>query len=129
MLRSAPRGEDLSVLGLIGASACAEARQGLRVGEQLRAQLILLAGGAGTVRVHTERAWNSPTFAGTRHNVHIRFEGDDVAGGEAMMAAAPGHEFSIPGQLVADVVILDVDHRVLDERLTVTVEALLLEDD
>lgn len=119
----------MSVLALLGASACAEARQGLRAGEQLRAQLILLAGGAGTVRVHGERAWSSPTFSGTRHTLQLRFEGDEVAGGEAMIAAAPEHEFCIPGNRVTELAIADVDHRVEDELLTVTVAAVLLEDD
>lgn len=113
---------------LIGGAALAEAQRGSRAAEQLRAQLLLLAGSPGTVRVHTERAWASITFAGTNHTLQVRFEGDEVVGGEAMIAAAPEHEFTIPGQLVADVAIVDVEHRVADELLTVTVEALLLED-
>lgn len=121
----------MSVLEILGADACAEARRGMRAGEQLRAQLIALAGGAGTVRVHSERAWASITFSGTRHTVQIRFEGDAIDGGEAMIEAAPEHEYTIPGQLVADVAVIDVDHRQLEDehwRMDVTIEALLLEE-
>ena len=121
----------MSVLELLGASAVAEARRGLRAGEQLRAQLLALAGGAGTVRVHAERSWASITFKGTRHTLQIRFEGvGEVAQAEAMIALLPDHEFSIPGQMVADAGVIDVDQRVLPcPTLTVTVEVLLLEDD
>jgi FKBP-type peptidyl-prolyl cis-trans isomerase 2 len=119
----------VSVLELLGRSAVAEARRGLRAGEQLRAQLIALAGGRGAVRVHQENAWQSATFNGTRHTLQLRFQGDEVAGGEALIAAAPCHEFVIPGQLVAEVAVVDVDHRLAGALLTVTIKAWLLEDD
>lgn len=107
----------------------AEARRGLRAGEQVRAQLVALAGGAGTVRVHAERAWESIVFTGTRHTVQLRYEGADVLMGETLIALLPDHNFVIPGQIVADASIVDVDQRfVPDELLTVTVELLLIEE-
>jgi hypothetical protein len=41
----------------------------------------------------------------------------------------PEHEFMLPGQLVADAAVTEVDHRLIPEpRLTVSVELLLLEE-
>lgn len=114
---------------LLGASALAEARKGMRAGQQLRAQLLALASGAGTVVAHAEHSWSSITFTGSRHTVRLRFEGDDVTDGEALIEGAPGHEFIIPGHRVTTVSIVDVDHRVSDEMLAVTIEVQLLEDD
>ena len=41
----------------------------------------------------------------------------------------PEHEFMLPGQLVADVAVTAVDHRLAPEpRLTVSIELLLLDE-
>jgi len=79
---------------------------------------------------HEESAWSSITFSGTRHEVTLVFEGAQaVAKGEEFMEALPEHEFTIPGQLVADASIREVDHRFgMHERLQVTAVLLLLED-
>jgi hypothetical protein len=119
----------VSVLTLLGTSALAEARRGLRAGEQIRAQLLALAGGAGMVRVHQERSWASINFAGSRHTLQLRFDGDDIDRGEAMIGALPDHEFVIPGQLVAEANVLEFSRKLLPApNLTVTVEVLLLEE-
>ena len=79
---------------------------------------------------HEESAWSSITFSGTRHEVTLVFEGAEaVAKGEEFMEALPEHEFTIPGQLVADASIREVDHRFgMHERLQVTAVLLLLEE-
>lgn len=96
--------------------------------DRVRAALLLLTGGAGTVLGHEEKAWASITFAGTRHEVVLEFCGPDaVAAGEELIERLPDHEFALPGQLVADATITKVDHRFgAMERLEVTAVLLLL---
>lgn len=88
-------------------------------------------GGAGTqLERHSERPWSSPTFHGTRHRFRLAFEGAEaVAGGEALVAALPDHEFSIGGRLVADARIASIEHNVGDgSALEVELELLVLDD-
>ncbi len=97
--------------------------------DRVRAALMALSGDSGTVLVHTETAWASITFSGTRHEVVLEFCGADaVAAGEALIERLPDHEFTIARQLVADATISAVDHRFgAMERLEVTA-VLLLEE-
>lgn len=89
-----------------------------------------LAGGKAELLRHVERPWASVTFSGTRHTVILAFSGAEaVAAGEVFIAALPEHEFTMPGQLVADAAVTAVEHIALPgPRLTVEVELLLLED-
>ncbi|MBI1403049.1 MAG: hypothetical protein GC147_07545 [Porphyrobacter sp.] len=98
--------------------------------DRVRAALLALTGGAGTVLSHEEKAWASITFSGTRHEVVLEFCGAEaVAGGEELIERLPDHEFALPGQLVADATISAVDHRFgAMERLEVTAVLLLLEE-
>jgi len=79
---------------------------------------------------HSETAWASVTFAGTRHRVELAFEGAEaIEAGECFIALLPDHEFAIPGQLVADATVVEVDHRLAPEpKLMVVAELLLLEE-
>lgn len=98
--------------------------------DRLREAVLAIGGGKGDVLTHEERAWASITFAGTRHELVLRFEGSEaIEAGELLIERLPEHEFTIPGQLVADAVVTLVDHRFgLVERLTVTALLLLLEE-
>ena len=98
--------------------------------DRLRAALAELHAHRGQVLTHTEKAWASITFAGTRHCLALVFAGDEaVEAGEHFVAALPEHEFAIPGQLVADAGVTEVEHRLLPEpRLVVRCELLLLEE-
>jgi hypothetical protein len=98
--------------------------------DRVRAALLQLTGGSGTVLGHSEKAWASITFAGTRHEVVLEFCGAEaVAAGEELIERLPDHEFALPGQLVADATITKVDHRFgAMERLEVTAVLLLLEE-
>jgi len=100
------------------------------IGDRLRDALLALGDHRGQVLTHTERAWASITFAGARHVLSILFAGEEaVAAGERFLAALPDHEFAIPGQLVADAAITEVEHRLLPHpRLVATCELLLLEE-
>ena len=98
--------------------------------DRLRSSVVALADHHAQVITHTEKSWASITFAGTRHSLALLFAGDEaVAAGERFIAALPEHEFRIPGQLVADAGIREVEHRLLPSpRMVVECDLLLLED-
>lgn len=99
--------------------------------DRVREALMNLAEGRATLLTHEETAWSSITFSGTRHTVILDFDGRDaVEVGESFIDALPEHEFTIPGQLVADATVREVDHRFTgdDERMVVTAVLLLLEE-
>ena len=99
-------------------------------GARLVAELLALADGHGELLEHRQRAWASVTFSGTRHEIALRFAGEDaVAAGERLIAEAGEHEFAVPGQLVADVAVVAVDSMLLPEpATTVRLEVLTLEE-
>lgn len=99
-------------------------------GDRVVEALLLLSNGKAQILTHEEKAWASITFSGTRHELMLDFDGtESVAAGETFIAALPDHEFSIPGQLVADATVSEASHTTLPEpRLVVTVVMLLLED-
>jgi hypothetical protein len=102
------------------------ARRG--TGERLRDALLDLAGRA-TVVSHREKSWASITFAGARHSFELVFDGEDsIEAGERFIAVLPDHEFAIPGQIVAEATVVEVDHRLDPPLMQVTCELLLLED-
>ena len=97
---------------------------------QLLRAVMRLAGPHAELIRHTERAWASITFTGTRHTIALGFEGlDGVAAGEAFVAALADHEFSISRQIVADAAVVSVSQEMLPHpRMEVEAELLLLED-
>ena len=107
-------------------SAAARAREPRN---RLRDALLALADGKAAILCHEEKSWASITFAGARHRVELEFEGAQaVQAGELFIAFLPEHEFAIPGQLVADAAVTEVDHRIEPPRMRVKVELLLLDD-
>lgn len=98
--------------------------------ESLRAGLLALAGGMATILFHGEKSWESITFAGTRHRLELVFEGEEaVQAGQLFIAFLPEHEFDIPGQLVADAAVTNVDQQLEPPpRLQVSIELLLLDE-
>ncbi len=112
----------------VGAPAALRPRRSLA--DRVRSALLLITGGAGTILSHEEKAWASITFSGTRHEVVMEFCGTEaVLAGEELIECLPDHEFTLPGQLVADATITKVDHRFgAMERLEVTAILLLLEE-
>ena len=99
-------------------------------GDRVREALFALAEGRCSLLSHEEKPWSSITFSGTRHELMLDFDGAESATvGEEFIAELPEHEFRIPGQLVADATIKEVDHRFgADERLVVTAVLLLLDE-
>lgn len=98
--------------------------------EILRKALLELAANKATITEHKERSWASITFAGTRHQIDLSFDGAAaVEAGERFIAHLPEHLFDIPGQLVADAAVVSVDHRLSPEpQMRISTEVLLLED-
>jgi hypothetical protein len=111
----------------VTASPPARHRRGL--GDHLREALLALTRDKGAILAHGEKRWASITFAGARHRLELAFEGEEaIAAGELFIAFLPEHEFAIPGQLVADAAVTEVDHRLEPPRMTVKCELLLLEE-
>lgn len=100
------------------------------LGDRVREALSVLAEGTADILTHEETAWASITFNGTRHEIVLDFDGAEaVAVAEEFIENLPEHEFRIPGQLVADANVREVDHRFgADERMIVTCVMLLLEE-
>ena len=98
--------------------------------DTLRRALLELASHQATIVDHKERSWASNTFAGTRHQLDLVFEGAEaVEAGERFITNLPEHLFDIPGQLVADAAVISVDHRLEpNPRMQVCTEILLLDD-
>lgn len=98
--------------------------------DRLREALLALAGGRAKVLHHSEKAWASVTFEGSRHTLELRFDGvEAVEAGERFIAELSEHEFAIPGQLVADATVTGVEHTLLPHpRIALECELLLLLD-
>lgn len=97
--------------------------------DPLREALLDLSHGRARIVAHSERSWASVTFAGTRHRLVLAFEGAAaIDAGERLIALLPEHEFDLPGQLVADANVVEVDHRMQPQRMQVTCELLLLDE-
>ncbi len=99
--------------------------------DRVREALLMLAEGRADFLLHKEKAWSSITFNGTRHELTLQFQGEEETEvGEEFIANLPDHEFRIPGQLVADATVREVDHRFGSEdgRMVVTAVLLLVEE-
>lgn len=100
-------------------------------GERLLRAVTALAGPRAELMSHTETDWASVTFAGTRHSIVLRYDGWEACDeAEALIAALPEHEFTIPKTLVADATVVQLDQALLPEpSMTVELMLLLLEDE
>lgn len=101
----------------------------LRTEGALKLELNELGAEAGLLTFHGQTAWASVTFSGTRHRMTYLFEGEEaIARAERLIAELAEHEFTVPGQLVADAAVVNVDHHLARGCMTVELELLLLED-
>ena len=118
---------DPAIIRTLAASA---RRKGRRPWLSLLTALFDLANGKAELLRHSERSWASATFAGTKHSLALAFTGiDGVDCAEALIDALPDHEFMIPGQVVADALVVSIDQAALPEpRMVLELELLLLED-
>lgn len=71
--------------------------------------------------------WQSLTFVGERHHIGLRIIGDGA--GELARRLTDGigdAEFSIPSQIVADIIVAGEPRREADGAVVVTLEALTI---
>ena len=101
----------------------------VRTDRQLTESLLELGQRKAQVLMHMQKAWASITFSGARHSFDMMFTGEEaVEAGEAFIALLPDHEFTIPGQLVADAAVTAASHDAVAGTLLVSCELLLLEE-
>jgi hypothetical protein len=73
--------------------------------------------------------WQSLTFVGERHELRFRVAGPDAqAIYERMTDKLDGTEFTIPRQIVADVVVYGQPSRAPDGSISFTIEALTIQE-
>lgn len=93
-------------------------------------QLLALAGGVGHMTWHSQRAWQSATFRGARHEVCLEFYGAaEIEGGERLIAELADHRFAVPGVSLVEPAMAESKRVAQPPQLTVTVELLTLEED
>lgn len=100
------------------------------ISDRLSEALIGLSGGHAKILAHKEQPWASITFSGARHDFTLEFSGAQaVQAGEEFVVMLGEHEFTIPGQLVADATVVSLDHQTRPEpRIEIEASLLLLED-
>lgn len=73
--------------------------------------------------------WQSLTFIGERHRLELRFTGPDAeALAESVCSGLGEAEFSIPGQIVADIAVEGRPERLADGSVAIAIEALTIEE-
>ena len=73
--------------------------------------------------------WQSLTFVGERHEFRLRVPGpDSAATSERLCDGLADAEFSIPGQIVADIAIVGEPVLSEDGSTSVTIEALTISE-
>ena len=93
-------------------------------------QLLALAGGVGRMTWHSQRAWQSGTFRGARHEVCLEFEGcTEIEGAEQLIDGLDRGRFAVPGVTVIEAQVAESKHITNPRRLSVTAELVTLEED
>lgn len=83
----------------------------------------------GKLLAHATKPWRSATFAGTREQITLSFEGEEaIVIGEAFLHTLTEHEFEIPGHVVADVTTCWVHRAWQQSRIDMQIELLLIDD-
>ena len=73
--------------------------------------------------------WHSLTLAGERHRIHLRVPGPGAAAVAQRLTHDLGEaEFSIPGQIVADIAVEGAMIEHADSAVSLTIEALTVEE-
>ena len=98
--------------------------------DRVREAMLKLAGPRANLLSHDETPWASITFAGSRHELMLDFDGITACKeGEQFVADLPDHEFTIPRMLVADATVSEVNSSYSPEpRMVVSCTLLLLEE-
>lgn len=73
--------------------------------------------------------WQSLTFVGERHRLTLRLTGpDSEALRDSLCGGLDEAEVGMPGQILADIVVIGEPERAADGSLTIVIEALTVED-
>ena len=88
----------------------------------------------GNVRIIIEevrsRSWASATFAGARHELTFRIEGGRAhEAADAFLADMESAEFSLRGHILADIALVSDARPDHGQAVTISIEALTVEDD
>ncbi len=76
------------------------------------------------------RDWSSATFAGARHELTIRIEGNGACqAADQFVTGLGAWDFSLRGHLVADIGLVAEERRDHEDAVTLTVEVLTVESD
>jgi hypothetical protein len=74
--------------------------------------------------------WQSLTFTGERHQFQLRIPGPDSRSiMKRMCEGLEDAEFSIPGVIVADIGVAGAPRHAPDGSISITIEALTIEED
>ncbi len=83
-----------------------------------------------TVEDVRSRSWASATFAGARHEVCMRVDGEGAAEAtDRFLANLSDAEFDLRGHIVADIALVSDERRDGEDAVTLTIEALTVEED
>lgn len=93
---------------------------------QSMTRAIFAAAAAMTVDIVESESWPwaSATFTGARHRIRLTLP--DTPESRHWLAGLPEHEFTIRGHLVADLVLVEQQHR--DGLIVAVLETLTVED-
>lgn len=90
-----------------------------------KALLALLPG--SEIESRKQTPWHSATFSGERITIILNLAGDErTASARAFAKALPDAEFELRRQLVADIMVSDIQP--FEDSLLLTIEALLLDE-
>lgn len=91
------------------------------------ALLAMLADAGPTLISRKQQTWHSATFSGERVTIVVQLEGSDCfKRAETFANALPDAEFQLRRQCVADILVSERTE--LEDRVVLTVEALLLDE-
>ena len=110
-------------------SFCSRTAHRVDADRALMAQLSLMGTKVALMEWHSQKPWQSITFAGIRHDFRFAFKGAQaVEIAEQFIINLPDHQFNLPNHLVADAAVVEVDHQVDPPLLRLTFEMLLLDE-
>jgi hypothetical protein len=82
-----------------------------------------------TVEEIRSRSWASATFAGARHELSFRIEGEGVnAAADAFLATLTAAEFDLRGHILADIALVSEARSDDGNLVRISLEALTVED-
>lgn len=83
-----------------------------------------------TIEEVKSRSWASATFVGARHELSFRIEGEQAqAAADAFLKDLGAAEFRLRGHILADIALVSEERPDDGSSVTISVEALTVEED